>query len=178
MCKAAQATIGALMSAIEPDLIDLLTFLNVADTPQGQEAINAYNTALAAVQNWVPGTDASEVIQLITAFTAILDTLPIPADALDLINIIAAALKIVIGVLTGNSPAAPDAASQKKVRDAAIAQVTQLVPDYKESFADKFKEAFDDPNVAANEYKRTWKNAVKAKAKADPKYAVLMHEAA
>ena len=70
MCKAAAATLSDLMGAIEPTLVNLLTVLGIASTPEGQAAISAYSAALTAVENWVPGTSAQDVIQVIDAFTS------------------------------------------------------------------------------------------------------------
>jgi hypothetical protein len=173
MCSNAVATVADLMEAIEPTLVNLLTVLGIADTPTGQAAINAYNAALTAVENWKPGTSAEDVIQVINAFTQVFNTLPIPADAKSLADIISAGVVVVISVLTGNSSAAPDADSQKKVQDEAAAKVQVLVPGYKESWRSKVLAAFGDHTVAASEYKGAWNKGVKTAAKTDPKYAVL-----
>lgn len=173
MCKAAAATIADLMSAIEPTLVNLLTALGIADTPDGQSAISAFNAALTAVQNWKAGTSAQDVIQVIDAFTLVFNTLPFPAEVKSLADIISAGIVVVISVLTGNSPAAPDAASQKKVQDEAIIKVTALVPGYKESFREKVLAAFGDHTVAASAYKSAWNKGVATVAKVDPKYAGL-----
>ena len=62
MCKNAASTAASLMSAIEPTLVDLLTFLGLAGTPNGQAALKAYNAAVTALQNWQPGNSAQDVI--------------------------------------------------------------------------------------------------------------------
>src|ERR1700678_2545954 len=173
MCKNAASTVAALMEQIEPSLVNLLTLLGIASTPAGQTAINAYNAALTAVENWTPGTSAQDAIQLIDAFTEVLNTLPIPDEAKSLVDIISAGITVVIAVLTGNSPAAPDEAAQAKVQADAMTKVTALVPDYKESLWDKARAALGDHTVAAKEYKGAWNKQVKATAKIDPKYATL-----
>jgi hypothetical protein len=173
MCKAAQATLADLMSAIEPTLVNLLTVLGIADTPNGQAAITAYNAALAAVQTWVPGTDAQDVIQVINAFTDVFNTLPIPADAKSLADVISAGIVVVISVLTGNSPAAPTPDAQKKVQADAIEKVTILVPGYKESLWDKARAALGDHSIAAKEYHSAWKKTATAATAVNPTYAVL-----
>ena len=80
MCKAADKTVGALMTAIEPTLKSLLADLGIATTPEGVAAINAYDAALAAVEAWVPGSTSADVIQVINAFTQVFNTLPVPQE--------------------------------------------------------------------------------------------------
>lgn len=175
MCKNASSTVAALMGAVEPSLVDLLTFLGIASTPNGQAAINAYNVALQAVQNWKPGTTAADVIQVINAFTAIFNTLPIPDDAKSFADIISAGIVVVIGVLTGNSPApvAPaeatasadeiQAAHAVDVAHETEAQVRALLPGFRRSI-------WHSP---AHQYKGIWNKQVAASAATDAKYAVL-----
>jgi hypothetical protein len=173
MCKAAQATLADLMSSIEPTLVNLLTILGIASSPNGQAAIAAYNTALMAVENWVPGTSAEDAIQVINAFTAIFNVLPIPDDAKTLADVISAGIVVVISVLTGNSPAAPTPAAQKAVTDDAIAKVQVLVPGYKESLWDKARAALGDHTIAAKEYHSAWKKTATTAAAVNPAYSVL-----
>lgn len=173
MCKNAASTVASLMGAIEPTLVNLLTVLNIADTPQGEAAISAFNAALQALQNWKPGTSAEDVIQLINAFTDVFNALPIPADAKGLADIISAGIVVIISVLTGNSPAAVDAAAQARVMDEAHAKVAAMVPTFKESNFDKARAVLGDHTVATKEYKNHWNKAVAAAAKVQPKYAVL-----
>jgi hypothetical protein len=174
MCSNAASTVAALMGAIEPSLVDLLTVLGIADTPQGQAAITAYNAALSAVQNWKSGTSAQDVIQVINAFTLVFNTLPIPADAKTLADIISAGIVVVIGVLTGNSPVpAPipgDASKEESQASHAIsaaqdaeAKVEALIPGFKRSH-------FHSP---ASQFKTAWNKQVALSAATDPKYAVL-----
>jgi hypothetical protein len=93
MCKNATKTAAALMAAIEPTIKSLLA------------AMNAYDAALLAVQNWTPGTTAQNVLQLMNAFTAVFDTLPLPPNVALYVNIITAGITAVIAILTANSPA-------------------------------------------------------------------------
>jgi hypothetical protein len=178
MCKNAAPTVAALMAAIEPTLVNLLTVLGIATTPNGQAAIQAYNAALLAVQDWKPGTSAQDVIGVISAFTQVFDALPIPADAAMLANIISAGIVVVIGVLTGNSPAPgqPEGTANPnalKAMDDTATKVQKLVPDWKESTWDKARAALGDHMIAAGEYKKQWNKAAVAATKANPKYATL-----
>jgi len=173
MCKNASATVASLMAAIEPTLVELLTVLGVADTPEGQAAINAYNAALAAVEAWKPGTTAQDVIQVINAFMQIFNTLPIPAVAKSLADIIAAGIAVVIGILTGNSPSATDAVSQAQVMSDTHAKVATLIPGFKDSLWDKARAALGDHTVAASAYRGAWNKGVATAAKSDPKFATL-----
>jgi hypothetical protein len=171
MCKNAVATVADLMGAIEPTLINLLTVTGIASTPQGAAAISAYNAALAAVQTWKPGTSAQDVIQVINAFTQVFNTLPIPGDAKSLADIISAGIVVVIGVLTGNSPA-PAASALDAMADTE-AKVKTLVPGWKESTWDKARAALGDHKIAAGEYRKQWNKGVESASKTDPKYASL-----
>ena len=49
MCENAVATAAVLMQAIEPTLVNLLTVLGIADTPDGKTAIAAFDSILALV---------------------------------------------------------------------------------------------------------------------------------
>lgn len=181
MCKNAEATVASLMGAIEPSLINLLTLLNVASTPAGQAAINAYNVALQAVRNWVPGSSAADVIEVINAFTqafdVVVNSLPVPAEVKGLVDVISAGIVVVIGVLGGNSPVpvspAPSvgAASEEELAHAhqseiakdTEAKVAALVPSFKRS---KF-------HSIDHQWKGAWNHAVDEATAVDPKYAVL-----
>jgi hypothetical protein len=177
MCSNASKTVASLMAAIQPGLINLLTVTGIASTTQGQAAIKAYDAALAAVEAWVPGTTAQDVIQVIDAFTAVFDTLPFPSEVSVLVNIVSAGIVTVIGVLTGNSPApaapAGATASTEEAQDAhavAVAhdttvKVQALVPGFKRSI-------WHSP---ASQYKTAWNNGVARVAKANPKYATLKY---
>lgn len=177
MCKNANKTVASLMAAIEPTLVNLLTVTGIASTPDGQAAITAYNAALTAVQNWVPGTTAQDVVQVIAAFTAVFNTLPFPTEVKSLVDIVSAGIEVVVGVLEGNSSApAPAAgtnvtASAEEIQHAqesaalkdAEAKVSVLVPGFKRSI-------FTSP---AHQYKNAWNSAVSKVATVDAKYAVL-----
>lgn len=164
MCKNATSTAASLMAAIKPSLVSLLTYENIANTPNGIAAINAYDAALAAVQNWKSGTTATDVLQVIAAFQTAFNALPIPPADAALANIILAGVEAVIGVLAANSPApsAPTptvgAASEEEITAAHQAQVAveteakviALVPEFKRSIW----------HSAAHQYKSTWNGAV------------------
>lgn len=165
MCKNAASTAASLMSAIEPTLVDLLTFLGLAGTPNGQAALKAYNAAVTALQNWQPGNSAQDVIQVINAFTAIFDTLPFPSTVTFLVNIISAGVVTVIGILEANSPAPvasvasgqpasteeTQALHQVQVIQETTAKVQKLVPSFNRSI-------FTSP---AQQYKNTWNAELK-----------------
>jgi hypothetical protein len=167
------------MAAIEPTLVNLLTTLNVANTPDGEAAVTAFNAAQKSLANWQPGTSAQTVIEGLDAFSSVFAVLPIPADAKALESIITAGIVTVIGVVTANSPApaatatttaaaaVPAAAPEETqaMHVAAVvadttAKVTTLVPEFTRSI-------FTAP---AHQYKNAWNHAV---GKADKKYAHL-----
>lgn len=168
MCANAQKTAGDLMAAIEPTLKALLSYENVLNTPLGQAAIAAYDTALTAVQNWQSGTPATEVLQVIAAFqaafAAVTGPLNLPAPIVLLVNVILGGVTAVIGVLTANSPAPTQAAvsgadatpeESKAQYQAHVAadtaqKVAELVPTFKRSL-------WHSP---ATQYKRTWNETV------------------
>jgi hypothetical protein len=102
------------------------------------------------IQNWVPGTTAQNVLQLITAFTAVFDTLPLPPNVALYVNIITAGITAVIAILTANSPAPASllgaheetqAMHQAAVAADAAAKVAVLVPGFKRSI-------FHSPEIA------------------------------
>lgn len=169
MCKNATKTAASLMSAIEPTLINLLTLLGIANTPDGQSAIAAYDAALKAVENWVPGTTAQDVVETINAFTQIFNMLPIPSDAKMLADLISAGLITVIGVLTANAPApTTHAQGHEEVQAAHVALVAHDTATAVEALVPGFKRSiFTSPS---KQYENTWNRAVE---NADPKYSAL-----
>jgi hypothetical protein len=162
MCKNATATAASLMEAIEPTIKALLTQTSLLNTPEGVAAINAYNAALVALQNWQSGTDAQNVLQLLAAFQAVFNTLPLPTSVQVLTNIILAGVETVIGVVTANSPAPLSSAEeihsevqashQVSVAIETAARVQVLVPGFKRSI-------FHSPEY---QFKKTWNDAVTA----------------
>ena len=157
MCKNATKTAGALMAAIEPTIKSLLAATGQLNTPNGIAAMNAYDAALLAVQNWTPGTTAQNVLQLMNAFTAVFDTLPLPPNVALYVNIITAGITAVIAILTANSPAPASllthedtqAMHQAAVAADAAAKVAVLVPGFKRSI-------FHSPE---SQYNTAWNNA-------------------
>lgn len=150
------------MSAIEPTLVNLLNYTGLVNTPEGEAAINAYNAALKAVQDWVPGNTAATVIQIINDFSTVFSGLPLPATVITLENIISAGIVTVIGVLTANSPApaTPSATASEEETQAmhqanvihdTNAKVQALVPGFRRSI-------FTSP---AHQYRNAWNKAVK-----------------
>lgn len=164
MCQKAQQTAAALMSALEPTINSLFNYVGIENTPDAEAALNAYNAALTAVQNWQTGTAAQNVLQVIGDFQTIFNALPIPAEATALANIILAGIETVIGVISANSPAPAAPASStasaeetQAVFAAGIAKSTEtkvltLVPGFRRSL-------FHSP---ANQYKSAWNKAVEA----------------
>jgi hypothetical protein len=167
MCKNATKSAAALMAAIEPTIKSLLAATGQLNTPNGIAAMNAYDAALLAVQNWTPSTTAQNVLQLMNAFTAVFDTLPLPPNVALYVNIITAGITAVIAILTANSPApaslltheetqamhqaavAADAAAADAAAADAAAKVAVLVPGFKRSI-------FHSPE---SQYNTAWNNA-------------------
>jgi len=163
MCKNAVSTASSLMLAIEPTLVDLLTVTGIANTPDGEAAIKAFDAAQSSLSDWTPGTPATTVIEALDAFTAVFAVLPLPTEYKALEGIISAGIVTVIGVVTANSPAPTSDTSQKTASEeesqgAHIAhvasetakKVTELVPGFKRSI-------FTSP---AHQYKNEWNKAV------------------
>jgi hypothetical protein len=166
MCKDARSTAVALMTAVEPTLKSLLSFLGQTNTTAGRAVITAYDAALAALQDWTQGTTAENVLELITdfqnAFNALTQAIPLPPGVSTLVNVILAGIEAVIGVIAANSPApaAPagatatpeeaTAAHQAAVAHDTEAKVTTLVPTFKRSIW----------HSAASQYKSTWNKAI------------------
>jgi hypothetical protein len=156
-------TAAGVMAAIEPTLKSLLTATGLINTPQGVAAIAAYNAALTALQNWQSGTVAQNVLELLGAFQAVFNTIPMPANVSMFANIILAGIETVIGIVTGNSPApaAPAGVTAHEETQAMYAahvavetatKVQVLVPSFKRSI-------FHSPE---SQYKKAWNAAVDA----------------
>jgi len=189
MCKAAQSTVAALMAAIEPTLVNLLTILGAASTPEGQAAIAAYNTALQAVENWKPGTTSQDVIQVISAFTQVFNTLAqslhLPPEAAALVDTISAGIAVVIGIISGNSPApATPADATPEEAEAAVhihghavmastEDEVEKLTHYRPSVWDKARAFAGDHRVAADRYNKVWNDQVASAVQVDPKYSIL-----
>ena len=172
MCQAAQKSAAAVLSAVEPDLVELLTIEGIASTPDGQSAIAAYNALDTALQNWVPGTSAQVAIEAANAFTAVFQVLPIPTEAKGLEALISAAIVTVIGILTANSPAPAgiaQAAHAETVASATEAQVTAMTG-IKVGWFTLARVMAGDHSAIAEEWQKQFKAAAKA---AGPKYAPL-----
>src|ERR1017187_5471388 len=157
MCKNATKTAGALMAAIEPTIKSLLAATGQLNTPNGIAAMNAYDAALLAIQNWTPGTTAQNVLELMNAFSTVFATLPLPPNVALYVNIITAGITAVIAILTANSPAPvtvgaheeTQAMHQAAVAADAAAKVQVLVPGFKRSI-------FHSPE---SQYNTAWNNA-------------------
>lgn len=111
MCKNATKSAGQLMAAIEPTFVSLLNATGQSSTPNGIAAKNAYDAALTAVQNWVPGSKTQDVLQVVVDFQTALSGLPIPPNAQVFANIILAGLETVLAIISANSPAPATAAA-------------------------------------------------------------------
>lgn len=167
MCQKAASTAAALMSAIRPTIVSLLTLANLAQTPDGIAALKAYDAAVTALQAWQSGTPAQNVLELIGDFQTIFNALPLPATVTALANIILAGIETVIGVLTANSPALATMSSltanfaeahdvtamhQAFVAADTTAKVQALVPGFKRSI-------WHSPE---SQYNKAWNGAVDA----------------
>jgi hypothetical protein len=160
MCKNATKSAAALMAAIEPTIKSLLAATGQLNTPNGIAAMNAYDAALLAIQNWTPGTTAQNVLELITAFSTVFATLPLPPNVQLYVSTITAGIKIVIAILTANSPAPvglavhaeTQAMHQAAVAADAEAEVRALLPGFKRSI-------FHSPE---SQYNTAWNNACDA----------------
>lgn len=172
MCKEAEKSAAAILSAVEPDLVQLLTIEGIASTPDGQSAIAAYNALDTALQNWVPGTGAQVAIEAANAFTAVFQTLPIPVEAKGLEALISGAIVTVIGILNANSPApagVPQVAHAEAIADHTEEQVTALTG-IKIGWVTKARVMAGDYGAIAEKWKGEFRSAAKA---AGPKYASL-----
>ena len=166
MCSNAEKSIGAVMTETEPLLVNLLTDLGIASTPDGEAAIAAFKAAATACENWVPGTTAQDAIEAINAFTAVFNVLPIPTEAKTLADVITAAVEIVIGTLTGNSPAPAGGtvtAEAQKAHEVATADSTEarvkvLIPEYTLSPIARGKIFLGGHAVIAGEIGKVWNN--------------------
>lgn len=184
MCHNPVETAGALLAAIEPDLVSFLTLEGIATTPNGQAAINAFAAATKAVENWVPGTKSAEVIEAVNDFTTVFNTLPIPADAKTIADVILAGVAGAIGIIEANSPAPAEALAAATPDTVANVQtlhahtvaantetkVAALAGGYRPSFVTKTKVMLGDHGAIAGQWDSQWMKAVKA---AGPKYAPL-----
>jgi hypothetical protein len=162
VCKNAQATAASLMTAIRPTIVSLLTLEGVAGTTEATAALAAYDAAETAIQSWTPGSAATEVLEVIGDLQTALAALPLPQNAIVLLNTILAGVSVVIGVISANSPApaAPTdstatpeditAAHQADVAATTAQKVTALVPGFKRSI-------FHTPE---SQYKSAWNSAV------------------
>jgi hypothetical protein len=158
MCKNATKTAASLMAALEPTIKSLLTATGQLNTPNDIAAMNAYDAALAALENWQSGTPAQTVLELIAAFQSVFATLPIPANVEMFANIILGGITAVIGIVTANSPAPTgaevhaetQAMHQADVAAATSAKVAALVPGFKRSI-------WHSPE---SQYNKVWNAAV------------------
>jgi hypothetical protein len=161
MCKNATKTAAALMDAIEPTIKSLLAATGQLNTPDGIAAMNAYDAALAAVEAWQSGTTAQNVLELINAFTAVFNTLPLPENVKLYVNIIEAGITAVIAILTANSPApASDdenaqAMHQAHVAAEAAVKVNAILPGVKFSV----RKSVLPGQSPADQYNKAWDNA-------------------
>src|SRR5271165_4034424 len=105
MCKNAVATAGSVMKAIEPTLLNFLTAIGVLNAATGQTVKLAFDTALGAVESWVPGTPVQDVIQAVNDFDTVFNALPFPIEYKVLANVITAGITAVLGIIQANSPA-------------------------------------------------------------------------
>lgn len=190
MCKNAEKTAASVMQAIEPELKGLLTILGQSTTPEGIAAISAYDAAIAALDNWVPGSAPEVAIEAVNAFESVFQALPIPEDAKALAALIAGGVDAVLGIIKANSPApapapavgveepapiTPEVAEAHQAFHAhAVAASTEASVEASTgitvSAIDKARVAVGDTSVIPKKWKKEWNAAVDA---SDPKYASL-----
>lgn len=182
MCQNATKNVAALMAELEPSIMSLINIVpGLANSPEANAAIAAYNKALTAVQNWTPGTAAEIALEAIKAFqdafNAVINIIPVNIPGLPLplgplVNIVLGGIETVISILTGGEPvpAPPAGASPEAVADAqrmheAVAmhegmlKVQALTPDFKMS-------RWHTPQV---QYRNYWNKKID-----DGKYPVSM----
>lgn len=176
MCTKAEQQVGNLLVAEEPMLVNLLTELNVINTPVGQALITGYDQAATAVESFKPGTGAQEVIEVVqqadTAFNALAKDLPIPPIFTGLADIISAGLTAALSLVAGNSTPPTVTTSTSAVASAAILEAHQkqtlktglaaveTKTGYKPSHWEMGRAALGDTNVAANAIKSRWNKKV------------------
>jgi hypothetical protein len=163
MCVNATKTAGALLAGIKPTIVAILAATGLTNTAGGLALIAAFTAAQTALQNWVSGTAAQDVIEALTAIQTVFSALPLPATVLLFSKIILGGIIAVIGIVTANSPApAPPVGfdahedtqvmHQAEVAASTAAQVEALVPGFKRSI-------FHSPE---SQYKKAWNDAVAA----------------
>jgi hypothetical protein len=165
MCQNAVASAGAVLKAEEPTLVALLTALGLNTTPNGIAAVNAFDAAVTAVENWKQGTSAQTALQLIGDFQTVFATIPLPSNVSLLANVILAGVSAAIGILTANSPAPvapagtvaapePQALHQALVAHDTVVKIHELVPGIKltrfHSAAHQYNEAWNDAAEKSN----------------------------
>lgn len=176
MCQQAAQTAAAVMAGIEPTFKSVLALEGLTNTSNGIAAINAYNAALVALQDWKTGTASQNVVQLITDFQSLFSALPLPPTIIMFTNIILGGIVTVIGIVKANSPVPVAIAADTRAGSSAVPvgeasteeetkvmyqaqiihdttlQVATLVPTFKRSF-------WHSP---ASQYKKAWNDAVVA----------------
>jgi len=149
MCQNAVKNVAALLAAEEPSLKAVLAATGQTSTPLGVSILASYNAALTSLQGWTPGTPAQDVLQAVTDFQELFDTLPLPPNLELFGNLILGATEAVLGILVGNSPAPTpvvdpgnpplvahentQAAHEAQTAIETAAKVKALVPDFKMS---------------------------------------------
>lgn len=175
MCQSALEQVGALATALEPDLVDFETAIGVSGTTSGQAAITAFDTLAADLKNWTPGSSTGQTVEeAVAAFNDVFQTLPIPTEAKGIEGVIEAGVAVILGFVVAHPPTTPAAAPadsnlspadtlaahQAETVAAVTAKVQKLVPGWKLS---KF-------HTAVHQYRSEMNKAV---SKAGPKYASL-----
>jgi hypothetical protein len=149
MCDKVVSVATGVMTAEYPVFVDFLTDIGQATTPDGVAAIAAYKAFEGAVQNYQTGTAITEVESALTAFLAVWNVIPVPTEAVELGDVIVAALEGVLGLLGGSSvpvstPTTPVTADAIKAHQAAYishgtAAVTAAAPHVKITRMDRVK---------------------------------------
>jgi hypothetical protein len=169
MCTNAEQQVGNLLVQEEPMVVNLLTELNIVNTPAGKAFIGEFDLAATDVQNWKSGTVATDVIEAVqdadAAFNTLSESIPVPPLYTGLANIIAAGLTVALSFVSGNSQppgttpgtvAAPSvmASHHKVTLETALATVKEKTG-YTPTHWDMLR-AQVDPHHVANIAKNHW----------------------
>jgi len=179
MCQNAEKTTASILAAEIGPVTSLLTVTGLINTPQGVAVLTSYKAAVTALQNWVPGTAAQDVSQVVTAFSTAFGALPLPADVEAAASLIETAVQIVLGVIEANSPAptTTGVAAPAEVQEAhadAVAKKTEAMVEaktgFKLSWIDKGRIVMGDHELAGKKFLQQWEKLVPT---LGPKYAAL-----
>jgi hypothetical protein len=139
MCTNANKVVENLLAALKIPIDNLLAVLNVpATTIASVDA--AYNAALAALQNFTPGTALETAIQAVEALDSVFNALPVPDLYKGVAAAIAAAIAGILGTLEGLAPAPAGVTAEAHLAHATAetaARVQAILPGYKSSWTER-----------------------------------------